>query len=476
MPCSKHYCGYKGGSQISEIDYDDVVTNFFRCCHHGGVHASQDDEKHSFLFLNSAEPSSVSNKVKVWSAYNGEVFIDCLNLGNGDIMLFSSVKGLGGRDIFIKQVDAVKNGLDPQNKDYTLSDLNACLATKVNISQCEKNAKVIADLKPRKSTLTPLEMTELENALIYNAAVDSHFNTSNFVSFMHNVLKINNIDRNRFLVTVHNVPKLDNAYFTGSFIVAGNGDDMFFPLVGSDVIAHEWGHGLVQRAANLIYLGHAGALNEHYADSIGTAFEFYLANKLKIGTFDWTIGEDFDRRDYLRNMSNPKEKKQPEIYQGTFWANPNNELDDYGGVHRNSGVGNNTFFKSCKQLDDNVLDVLNVFFEALRNLPPLASFLHYRDSLKQVSQMKGKKYSKAITTVLNEVGLTDTAVNDWAKAQPASSRGRGRRGKGGVSKTLSKHLTLDEVEKPSTKHQKEQPRKHQKEQPRKKRAVKRQRR
>ena len=64
---------------------------------------------------------------------------------------------------------------------------------------------------------------------------------------------------------------------------------------------------------------------------------------------DWEIGEDITvSASNLRSMLNPNNpnglKQQPDTYQGTYWANPNNLNYDDGGVHVNSGVQNYWFY------------------------------------------------------------------------------------------------------------------------------------
>jgi Zn-dependent metalloprotease len=59
-------------------------------------------------------------------------------------------------------------------------------------------------------------------------------------------------------------------------MVFGNGDTQFYPLTSIDVIGHELTHGLIQGLPDLEYKAHSGALNESYADIVGTTFEFYI--------------------------------------------------------------------------------------------------------------------------------------------------------------------------------------------------------
>ncbi len=201
--CSKLYCGCKGDFFFSSIPHEFVQSSFQS--HH---------ENSSNTKQNLAQP-----EVKIFSAYLGEVAINGIDIGNGNIVLFSSVTGLDGREIYIKEVDAVLNGLNP-DKNYTLRDLNNCRATMVNVARCAENALIISSLK-NKSDRTVEEELKLDQAIVENAPVDIHFLTTKYIAFMHEHLQINNIDENGFLVSIHNVPKLDNAFFSGSYMLYG---------------------------------------------------------------------------------------------------------------------------------------------------------------------------------------------------------------------------------------------------------------
>jgi Zn-dependent metalloprotease len=137
----------------------------------------------------------------------------------------------------------------------------------------------------------------------------------------------------------------------------GMGDGQFMgPVVGLDVEGHEFSHMVVGNNGNggLTYQGESGALNESFADIMGTSVEFYTMG----AQANWTIGEDvMIAAPYLRNMANPSDgallfslngsqmdKRQPDTYEGALWVNPNQLDNDHGGVHANSGVQNFWFY------------------------------------------------------------------------------------------------------------------------------------
>lgn len=123
-----------------------------------------------------------------------------------------------------------------------------------------------------------------------------------------------------------------------------------------DVLAHEFTHGVVEYTAGLIYDKESGALNESYADIMGSLIE---------GS-NFTLAEDIET---LRDMSNPNKYKDPDIKDGKYYFPTDTDtynsdyqkrilerykemgkpLDDWrdadsGGVHTNSGVPNHAAY------------------------------------------------------------------------------------------------------------------------------------
>jgi bacillolysin len=141
----------------------------------------------------------------------------------------------------------------------------------------------------------------------------------------------------------------DNAYWNGSQIVIWSWSSGWRSLAACpDVIAHEWGHAVTEKCANLVYEKEPGALNESFSDMLGAAFEWAHDT---LDTPDWELGENGQTSgDGFRSMSNPPEHSNPDYY-GTsdpYWVNVTgctpSWLNDYCGVHTNSGVGNKWFY------------------------------------------------------------------------------------------------------------------------------------
>lgn len=355
--------------------------------------------------------------VPCYSAFLGEVKVPGLDLGRGNIALLYPVQG-GPQTIYIKCIDTQLNRLDVLNKDYRPQDLEQLYPTVVNIDDCKRQWQIISSLRAKPAqSLTKQEQTTLARALAHNQCVDIQFAAAEFVRFLHERVNIPNIvDRNHLLL-LHNVPGYDNAFFSGKYMVFGNGKTQFYAMGTADICGHELGHGVVQRqvgnGVGLVYVAHPGALNESFADVLACAFEFYLYEKNVglVGQPDFLMGEDNGRRvAFLRNLQDPTNASwpQPKQYRGQYWGNPNDTANDEGYVHTNSGPSNWLFYLLAQKFG--LTRALQIYLTALPLLKPYATYIDLRDSLKKSvtpAELPGLQES------LNMVGLTDAATSDW---------------------------------------------------------------
>ena len=145
---------------------------------------------------------------------------------------------------------------------------------------------------------------------------------------------------------------LNNAFWTGQYMIFGNGDGTnFSDLAASlDVTGHEMSHGVVERTANLVYENQPGALNESFADVFGALFEFWVKGEQN---GNWLMGEDVTTPgipgDALRNMADPGAANvafggQQPTKMSEYVQLQNTPETDNGGVHVNSGIPNRAFY------------------------------------------------------------------------------------------------------------------------------------
>ena len=106
--------------------------------------------------------------------------------------------------------------------------------------------------------------------------------------------------------------------------------------MADDIVGHEYTHGLLDVEAPLFYHYQSGAINESYADVFGELIDLSYPGGKDSSWAKWKIGEDTpigvfrDMRDPAR-YGHPDRVRSPRWHAGT---------SDYGGVHRNNGVGN----------------------------------------------------------------------------------------------------------------------------------------
>ncbi|RDC66444.1 M4 family metallopeptidase [Adhaeribacter pallidiroseus] len=131
---------------------------------------------------------------------------------------------------------------------------------------------------------------------------------------------------------------INNAYWDGDrkIMVFGDGDGTTWSSpTALDICGHEMTHGFIQFNSNggiITNQGESGALNESFADILGTAVEFYTLK----GKGNWTMGEQFIKGGYARSLEKPKSKNHPNTYEGQHWST--------NGVHGRAGVQNFWFY------------------------------------------------------------------------------------------------------------------------------------
>jgi len=125
------------------------------------------------------------------------------------------------------------------------------------------------------------------------------------------------------------------------YIKCGMGNEYGNPLVGFNIIAHEFTHLVTAYRPNkkLVYQGESGAINEGYSDAFAEYAEY-----ITYGSTDWLVDTDSKLLGYsfLRNIANPKnsgpEGAKPNTYNGQNWVSPTNLNNDNGGVHNNNSI------------------------------------------------------------------------------------------------------------------------------------------
>ena len=153
--------------------------------------------------------------------------------------------------------------------------------------------------------------------------------------------------------TVHYGNRFDNAFWNGSQMVYGDGDDVIFQRFTKclDVVGHELTHGVTQYEAAFVYRDQPGALNEYMSVVFGVLVKHWNV-KQTASLADWIIGAGLLASSVkgvgLRSMKAPGTAyDDPRLGRDPQPAHMNDYYkgaDDNGGVHINSGVPNRAFY------------------------------------------------------------------------------------------------------------------------------------
>jgi len=138
---------------------------------------------------------------------------------------------------------------------------------------------------------------------------------------------------------VHYGQDYNNAFWDSynKHMALGDGDSFTFKEFSRalDVSAHEFSHAVVTGTVDLVYQGQPGALNESFADVMA----------VMVDRDDWLIGEEIVGpvvfpKGYARSFSDPEGGNQPKHMDALYKG-----LDNFGGVHINSGIPNHAAYK-----------------------------------------------------------------------------------------------------------------------------------
>ncbi|HZF52059.1 MAG TPA: M4 family metallopeptidase [Polyangiaceae bacterium] len=222
----------------------------------------------------------------------------------------------------------------------------------------------------KNGTTTVSRLSDANNAwdlATQKAAADAHYGAAKTYDYFKNVHNRNGIDglggpagytsadgvTKLISSRVHYSTNYNNAYWNGTYMTYGDGDNsQFKPLVTLDICGHEMTHGITERTAKLVYSGESGALNESMSDVFGAMVERYAKGE---SANTWIIGEECYTPavagDALRYMENPHlatnsgftTDDDPDHYNERYTGSGDN-----GGVHINSGIANKAFHLVAK--------------------------------------------------------------------------------------------------------------------------------
>jgi Zn-dependent metalloprotease len=219
--------------------------------------------------------------------------------------------------------------------------------------------------------------------------------------------------------TVHYGVSYDNAFWNGQQMVFGDGDGRIFRRFtrALDVIGHELSHGVIQFEAGLEYRGQAGALNESFADVLGSLVKQYRRRQ-PVEEADWLIGDQLFmpgvKARGIRSLKEPGSAYDDPVLgrdpQPGHMRDFVRTREDSGGVHINSGIPNRAFYELAERLGGCAWEKAGrIWYLALtERLRPTSGF---RDAVNATVQVAGDLYGrnsreqKATREAWAEVGL-----------------------------------------------------------------------
>ena len=219
--------------------------------------------------------------------------------------------------------------------------------------------------------------------------------------------------------TVHYGKSFANALWNGHQMIYGDGDGTIFNrfTAALDVIAHELTHGVTQYTARLGYSGQTGALNEHISDVFGTLVRQYSLDQ-DAGEADWLIGKGLFmpgvKGTAIRSMAapgtaydDPRIGKDPQV---GHMRDYDENAEDNGGVHVNSGIPNHAFYLAATAIGGKAWDVAgriwyNTLTERLQSDAVFQDFVEATIAEAGALYGAGGKVQNIVAQAWSEVGL-----------------------------------------------------------------------
>ncbi|MGK4583377.1 M4 family metallopeptidase [Kitasatospora sp. HPMI-4] len=222
--------------------------------------------------------------------------------------------------------------------------------------------------------------------------------------------------------TVHYGQDYDNAFWDGSEMVFGDGDNVIFTdfTAAVDVIGHELTHGVTQYTAGLDYQDQPGALNESVSDVFGSLVKQYALGQ-SAAQADWLIGSGLLAPGIqgvaLRSLKAPGTAyDDPQLGKDPQPAHLNDYVDtpeDQGGVHINSGIPNHAFYLLATALGGHAWERAGqIWYDTLTGgrLTHDADFAAFAKATvaAAAARYQDRSVADAVTAAWSQVGISTT--------------------------------------------------------------------
>jgi vibriolysin len=206
----------------------------------------------------------------------------------------------------------------------------------------------------------------------------------------------------------HVMQRYDNAFYTNCQMRYGDGNS-FYPLVSTDVVAHEISHGVTEGRSNLVYANQPGGLNESFSDMAGAAFTFFLT-----GSTDYLVGSQISKNGQpLRYMNTPSRDGRSinTVAQFTQGLDP----------HFGSGPTNRFFFLLSTTPGWDPLQAFDIVYRA--NNMYWTTNTSYQQAGTGLCRAAAdlNRDGNAVRTALNAVGINPTNCTGNGQPQPGGN-------------------------------------------------------
>ncbi len=255
------------------------------------------------------------------------------------------------------------------------------------------------------------------------AADEAYDGADKTYDFYKEVLERDSIDGQgmEIVSSVHYGSNYDNAFWNGVQMAYGDGSGRVFVEGGLtkalDVIGHEITHGVVQYTAALEYSVQQGALNESFADVLGSLVKQYALGQTAEEA-DWLLGAGIlvpELGQALRSMKEPGTAYEGDRQPGHMddyvdLPDDNDPRNDNGGVHINSGIPNRAFYLAATAIGGNAWEKAGrVWYATLTD--KLESDSQFTDAAQATIDVAGELFEsggpeqEAVGNAWREVGV-----------------------------------------------------------------------
>jgi hypothetical protein len=318
------------------------------------------------------------------------------------------------------------------NNNYLLKDISR----RRNVNPFGHNGQMADNAEIRTELYEQDVLIDTDNvwdAVGQASAVDAHQHAAIVYDFLWSAFELNSFDdAGNTMLSLVELPAADfprlcpnNAFWDGTKINVCSGSGQPADSGTLDVIGHEWGHAITEKASNrplvydssiggdttsLLYQGQSGALDEAFSDWMGTAVEHYY----RYSSWNWTIGEGID---IVRDVSNPPAHKslcndqeipQPDSMDGYIRCS-----DDYGGVHFNNGIPNKMFYLLSQGGTHNNVTVQGIGIDEAIKIALQANRFKWTNNVTFYNALDGMKKA-AEELYANSTFEANQVQNAWA--------------------------------------------------------------